>query len=159
MVHLSLMPLASATFLISILTIKASSLHSDETLFETSKVCNTATEVVRAHIRNPKYHGDKFYSDSQCTNFLIGTLRQLDVCLHSDESKSYKYESIDTGLHSKFEVLTTHYNDLNCVEKASVHLDDFSTECTRVNSERYQMSTLSETDENCIIGRGRLRYR
>ena len=151
-VHRKLMPLASATFLISILTLKASSIHSDETF----TVHNTATEVVRAHVRKPEYHGDYFYSDSQCTNFLTGTLQRLDVCLLSDESKSYKYESIDTGLQSMFEVLTTHYNDPNCIEMASLHLDKFSTECTKINIERYQKSSLSETDDNCIVGRGRL---
>ena len=121
-----------------------------------SGVSDTRSKVALSSAAH-EYHGDNFYSDSLCTNFLSGTLRQIDVCLQYDAKSSLKYLLSDVGKDNTIDVLTVHYSDLNCRNLEPVSLDHFSTECTQVDTDRYQKTSLPAVDDYCIVGRGRLR--
>ena len=118
---------------------------------------DTASGIFDTTSVSHPYHVDNFYSDSLCTSFLSGTLRQIDVCLQYDAKSSVKYLLSDVHKDSKVDLLTVRFNDLNCRDVAPVHFDYFSTKCTQVGPDRYQKTSLPAIDDNCIVGRGRLR--
>ena len=160
---LSLKACAAILILVSYWTIEISSL--DHNLVQSksfderdaaSGVFDTRSNVALSSASHA-YHGDNFYSDSLCTNFLSGTLRQIDICLQYDAKSSLKYLLSDVGKDNTIDVLTVHYSDLNCRNLEPVSLDHFSTECIQVDTDRYQKTSLPAIDDYCIVGRGRLR--
>ena len=103
------------------------------------------------------YYCNNYYSDSFCTDFLSGTIRQIDVCLQYDGVTSLKYKISNAGKDKKIDVRTIYYNDLECKNVATVSINQHRTECTQTDSNRYQKTSLLAVDDHCIVGRGRLR--
>ena len=149
----------AAILILSYWTIVISSLDHNLSFDErdaASGVFDTRSNVALSAASHA-YHGDNLYSDSLCTNFLSGTLRQIDVCLQYDAKSSLKYLLSDVGKDNTIDVLTVHYSDLNCRNLEPVSLDHFSTKCSQVDTDRYQKTSLPAIDDYCIVGRGRLR--
>ena len=148
---------SAVLFILSNWTVEVSSVHHNSAHDESFNERDTVSGIFDTTTVSHAYHGDNFYSDSLCTNFLTGTLRQIDVCLQYDAKSSVKYLLSDVHKDNKIDLLTVRYSNLKCRDVAPIHFDYFSTKCTQVGPDRYQKTSLPAIDDNCIVGRGRLR--
>ena len=95
----------AAILILSFWTIEISSLDNNLVQSKSFDERDTASGVfdTRSNVAlssaSHAYHGDNLYSDSLCTNFLSGTLRQIDICLQYDAKQLIKRRLISCQKH------------------------------------------------------------